>query len=191
MCRSPSRTRGGAGSKLRDLQIYSVYYGEILSEATEHHLDMQNVGALIALTDNEAYNSLVCTEFGPEIGRSRVFQLGREDNRMIPHGVAFTRCGRAFFKSGMTLEDLIGTATFAGWTFQKTKLSDQYDFQDLYRRSGLEDIEVLAVLRKSRRTSGILCEQCASGGGRYSSSPLAEQSATSQKNAESPSLRLE
>nr|WP_232823104.1 sodium:proton antiporter [Oceanibium sediminis] len=53
------------------------FHGEILSEAAEHHLDMNAFGTLIAATDNDAYNTLVCTDFGPEFGRNHVYQVGR------------------------------------------------------------------------------------------------------------------
>jgi hypothetical protein len=53
-----------------------TYYGEVLSEVFEHHLDTSSLGTLIATTDNDAYNTLVCTDFAPEFGRRAVFQTG-------------------------------------------------------------------------------------------------------------------
>ena len=173
---------GWSRLKAARLADIPVYYGEILSEATEHHLDMQNVGALVALTDNEAYNSLVCTEFGPEIGRSRVFQLGREQSD-DPHGVAFTRRGRAFFKSGMTLEEL-SEKYFSGWTFQKTKLSEQYDFQT-YKDERPADMEILAVLKRSGALAFSVNTVRAEAGDTVIS--FAEPAAASQKSNESSS----
>ncbi|MEM9779521.1 MAG: sodium:proton antiporter, partial [Pseudomonadota bacterium] len=43
-----------------------VFHGEILSEAAEHHLDLNAYEILIAASDNDAYNTLVCTDFAPE-----------------------------------------------------------------------------------------------------------------------------
>lgn len=51
-----------------------VYHGEILSEAAEHHLDLNAFEVLIAGSDNAAYNTLVCTDFAPEFGRGNVYQ---------------------------------------------------------------------------------------------------------------------
>ncbi len=46
-----------------------VYYGEILSEAAEQELELNEYGTLFAATDNDAYNSLVCSRFAAELGR--------------------------------------------------------------------------------------------------------------------------
>ncbi len=57
------------------LQDHDVFYGEVLSEAADYRLDHNHFSSLIALTSNDAYNALVCMEFGPELGRHRVFQF--------------------------------------------------------------------------------------------------------------------
>ncbi|MEL7228686.1 MAG: sodium:proton antiporter, partial [Pseudomonadota bacterium] len=53
-----------------------VYFGEVLSEAAHHDITFNRYSDLVAASDNDAYNSLVCTEFGREMGRGNVFQLG-------------------------------------------------------------------------------------------------------------------
>ena len=61
----------------RDLGV-PTYFGDILSEAAEHHLDVHNYEFMIAVTDNDAYNTLVTTDWGPEFGRANVFQTARD-----------------------------------------------------------------------------------------------------------------
>ncbi|MEM8787130.1 MAG: sodium:proton antiporter [Pseudomonadota bacterium] len=72
------------------------YHGEILSEAAEHHLDLNAYQTLIAAGDNDAYNTLVCTDFGPEFGRNNVFQIGRSDDGKDARGLPRTLGGRPF-----------------------------------------------------------------------------------------------
>jgi Trk K+ transport system NAD-binding subunit len=48
-----------------------VYYGEILSEHAEHEPDMQHLSYLLAATDNDFYNALVCQARGGTFGRHR------------------------------------------------------------------------------------------------------------------------
>src|SRR5690606_19868804 len=76
------------------------HHGEILNEATEHDLDLTPFQVLVAATDNEAYNALVCSEFAHEIGADSVYQLGdaasEEDRRELPASLK----GRALFSSG-------------------------------------------------------------------------------------------
>lgn len=122
-----------------------VYYGEILSEVSEHHLDLQKFGTLLAVTGNEAYNALVCREFGAEMGRANVFQLGaaEEDD---PHGLALSVRGQALFDGRLDLNDVLKNH-FNGWTFQRTTLSDEYGFE-AYRKDRADDAERLFYIRK-------------------------------------------
>ena len=109
------------------------YHGEILNEATEHNLDLAPFQVLVAATDNEAYNALVCNEFAHEIGRDSVYQLGEnvlEDNRhALPEGIR----GRALFEAGYGVSD-VNDKQKQGWVFKKTKLSDEFDYEDARER---------------------------------------------------------
>ncbi|KWV91279.1 sodium:proton antiporter [Erythrobacter sp. YT30] len=104
------------------------YHGEILNEATEHNLDLTPFQVLVAATDNEAYNALVCNEFAHEIGRDSVYQLGEsadeEDRTALPESIR----GRALFESGFGVND-VNERQLQGWVFRKTKLSDEFDFE--------------------------------------------------------------
>lgn len=109
-------------ARLADLP---VFYGEILSEAAEHAIEFHRFGYLVAATDNELYNALICTDFGPELGRGNVFQIDRTDGKPERHEMAVTLGGRPF------LDDLGGydgvmRKMAEGWTFQITKLTEEY-----------------------------------------------------------------
>ncbi len=103
------------------------YHGEILNEATEHNLDLAPFQVLVAATENEAYNALVCNEFAHEVGRDSVYQLGEaeghDDHRKLPASLR----GRALFQSGFGVED-VNQRQAEGWIFRQTKLSDEFDF---------------------------------------------------------------
>lgn len=103
------------------------YHGEILNEATEHNLDLTPYQVLVAATDNEAYNALVCNEFAHEIGRDAVYQLGEsvdeQDHRALPESIR----GRSLFRSGLGVED-VNERQKQGWVIRKTKLSEEFDF---------------------------------------------------------------
>ena len=114
--------------RLKDARVAGIptYHGEILNEATEHNLDLMPYQVLIAATHNEAYNTLVCSEFAPEIGTDKVYQLGEvgddDDKRALPTSLR----GRALFSSGFGVED-VQQRQLEGWEFRRTKLSEQYD----------------------------------------------------------------
>lgn len=133
--------------RVRQAEI-PTYYGEVLSEVAEHHIDFGQYGYLIAAGDNDAYNALVCTDFGPEIGRGNVFQLARvSGDARERHALSFTLGGRVLFEKGGSYNDLADRMR-EGWGFQTTRLSDDYGF-DAYRAERSEDLKVLLVKRAS------------------------------------------
>ncbi len=103
------------------------YHGEILNEATEHNLDLTPYQVLIAATQNEAYNTLVCNEFAYEIGRDSVYQLGENEQGDNKNALPEALRGRALFESGFGVDE-VAERTAQGWGFRKTKLSETFDF---------------------------------------------------------------
>ncbi|MEQ8860704.1 MAG: sodium:proton antiporter [Pseudomonadales bacterium] len=135
---------------LRDAryQGIEIYYGEILSELAEHHMDLNRYGYLVAATDNDDYNALLCTDFGPEFGRGNVFQIGRLDTKEDRHSLSVTLGGRPL------LNEIGGYRTLnsriaAGWEFSKTTLSD--DFGESELRERLVDKGRLVLARRKAR----------------------------------------
>lgn len=53
----------------------NTYYGEILSEHTKFEVDLTPYEYLLAMTDEAAYNALVCQSLLPEFGYSHTFAL--------------------------------------------------------------------------------------------------------------------
>ncbi len=106
-----------------------VHYGEVLSEEAHHRIDPKRFSTVIAATDNDAYNALVCTEFGPELGRSNVYQIGAVHEQSERNAYNFTVGGRRLAKPGFTYDEL-ASAMFRDWTFQSTKLSESFTHQE-------------------------------------------------------------
>ena len=67
----------GVYHRLKDARMagLDVYYGEILSDHAEHTLEAQHLNHLLAATDNDFYNALVCKAQGRRFGHHRTFQL--------------------------------------------------------------------------------------------------------------------
>lgn len=120
-----------------------IYYGEILSESAEHHVDMNNFGFLVAATDNDDYNALLCTDFGPEFGRGNVFQIGRPEGDENRHSLAVTLGGRPILQEVGGFRTL-NSRLAAGWEFRKTTLTDDFGEAELRERLGPDGHRVLA-----------------------------------------------
>jgi NhaP-type Na+/H+ or K+/H+ antiporter len=125
------------------------YHGEILNEATEHNLDLAPFQVLVAATDNEAYNALVCNEFAHEIGRDSVYQLGENVVEGDRHALPDSIRGRALFETGLGVGD-VNDRQAQGWIFRKTKLSDEFDFEDAQSKLP-ESANMLLLIRSSGR----------------------------------------
>ncbi len=131
-------------ARLADVQ---TYYGEILSEVTEHHLDLNRFGYLLALGGNESHNALVATDLAPELGRAAIFQVNaRGKDEEDRKALSYTLQGRTFMKSGPALDELV-RRHYSGWIFQRTKLSEEYPPEQYKKDLGAEG-ELVLVIRK-------------------------------------------
>lgn len=127
-----------------------TYYGEILSEVTENHLELNTYSHLIAATNNDAYNALVCTDLGPELGRQNVYQTGcHEVGENDAHRRSYTLGGRTLMRSGADF-DALNLRIRQGWRFKKTPLTEDYRL-DAYRADRPEETEILLTLKADGR----------------------------------------
>lgn len=123
-----------------------VYFGEVLSESAHHAIDPKRFSSLIATSDNDAYNALVCTDFGPELGRNHVFQIGRIDEK-ARQSLNFTLGGRPLTKEPVSFLEL-REKLLSGWTFQLTRLTDEFGWK-AYEESRPEGAIILLWVKPS------------------------------------------
>ncbi|MBO0902250.1 cation:proton antiporter [Jiella sonneratiae] len=112
-----------------------VWFGEILSEEAHHSLDLSRFDHMIAATDNDAYNALVCTDFGAEIGRSEVFQIGataaNTQTSSARHTMHFSLGGRPLFDPPRGYNEL-RDHVIDGWAFQATRLTAEFGYGQFF-----------------------------------------------------------
>ena len=105
-----------------------VFFGDILSEAAEHGVEIMSYGKVIAASDNDAYNTLVATDLAPEFGRENVFQFKRAKQDSRRHALPSTLGGRAI-AGGLTYYE-IASKMNTGWEVRRTRLSEDYTLDD-------------------------------------------------------------
>ncbi|GJL93342.1 cation:proton antiporter [Hyphococcus sp.] len=135
--------------RLRPVRLANVptYYGEILSEVTEHHVDLNRYGYLLALGGNEAHNALVATDLAPELGRAAIFQVNaRGKDEEDRKALSYTLQGRTFLHGGPALDEL-SRRHYSGWIFQRTRLSEEYP-PEQYKKDLDPENEIILVIRK-------------------------------------------
>lgn len=135
--------------QLREARLGGMpyFYGEILSERTEAQLELSEIGYLLAATDNDAYNTLVCSRFIAVFGREHVFQLqpGQDD---ASKRLSNTLGGHALAGKEAQYGQLL-QRYYQGWRFQKTPITEGYSAEDYFSQLG-DDAMPLLLLRASR-----------------------------------------
>lgn len=125
-------------------QGLDVHRGDILDEVTQDELDLAEYQHLIAATDNDAYNALICSDLGPEVGFEAMAQTGADKTR-----AAFHPRGRVLLASGMTIDELLQRQA-RGWDFLSVEMEDSKLPEGL--RSELDrGAEAIAVVRPDLR----------------------------------------
>jgi len=135
--------------RLKPARLANVptYHGEILSEVTEHHIDLNRFGFVLAVSGNEAHNALIATDLAPEMDRAAIYQVNAggkdEDDR---RALSYTLQGRTFLHSGAPLDVLLGRH-YEGWIYQRTRLSEEYPPERYFKELG-ENYEIVLLIRK-------------------------------------------
>lgn len=124
-----------------------TYYGELLSEVTEHHLDLNRYGYLLAVSGNEAHNALISTDLAPELGRAAIYQVNaRGKDEEDRQALSYTLQGRTFLHSGAPLDELL-RRHYSGWVYQRTRLSEEYP-PEKYLEDLHKEAEIVLTVRK-------------------------------------------
>lgn len=118
------------------MQGVDVYYGEILSDHAEHHLEAQHLNHVLAATDNEFYNALVCKGKGRRFGHHRTFQLGTS-RAHEPELKRLTLQQRGYFAfdPGATFE-LLERRLAEGWSIGTRKLTEEHGWDEFAEGRG-------------------------------------------------------
>ncbi|MET4103076.1 NhaP-type Na+/H+ or K+/H+ antiporter [Roseovarius sp. MBR-78] len=105
-----------------------TFFGDILSEAAEHGVEVMSFGQVVALTGNDAYNTLVTSDLAPEFGRDNVYQLRREREEGARHALPATLGGRRI-AGGLDYQALARRMA-EGWRVRTTRLGEDYTIED-------------------------------------------------------------
>lgn len=105
-----------------------TFFGDILGNAAELRIELASYKTVVAATDNDAYNTLVATDLGPEFGRENVYQVARELATQSRHALPSTLGGRPFADEA-TYDDL-NRLMWRDWTFRVTRLTEEYGMDD-------------------------------------------------------------
>lgn len=128
-----------------------VYYGEILSEETEFNLELARYNMVLAVTNNPAYNALICNKFIHEFGRDRVYQfLPHEEDEHERRQISHTMRGLTFGPQDMDFWDISG-AFMQGGRFRATRLGQDENVQKLVKQHEEGSIKIFGRITPKGR----------------------------------------
>ncbi|PAV31438.1 sodium:proton exchanger [Virgibacillus profundi] len=106
------------------------YHGNMLSEQTEYNLDTIPYDFLLAVTDDHAFNSLVCTTFMPEYGRTNVFKISPYTHQRYKYSseIVSKVGGRILFDKKFSMDDLNDKLS-NGYVFRITNLTKAFNYK--------------------------------------------------------------
>ncbi len=124
-----------------------THWGEIIIDVENVRLDLTDYSYLLAATDNNSFNALVCNVLVDEFGRNNVFQIplmeatSKLETETINvdwvDTVQVTELPS--FQGGLQLESNsfqyyeLKKRYYNGWTFKKTPLTKEYTFEDFQK----------------------------------------------------------
>ena len=136
--------------RLRPARLAGIesHFGQVVSESADENLDFSSMGYVLAATDNDAYNALVCTRFSNEFNRNAVFQMPMPTaDEHEKKGYTSTLRGQRAFSEDALYEVLL-QRYFEGCRFQKTGLTSEFTFED-YREKIDDECFATVFVRQS------------------------------------------
>lgn len=127
-----------------------TYFGSIVSDHADHHLDFTGVARLLAMSNRPAQNTLACLHYRSELGTDGVFALRTSED----HDKAkMTLTGS--LKMPWLFDDRIDDVTLekaldSGAVIKTSKLRDNYTLADMKKRSEGLAIPLFAISPKKR-----------------------------------------
>ena len=112
----------------------NTHFGEAVMELEEANIDLTEYSFLLAATDSNSYNALVCNAYTEDLGQNNVYQipLGEEQDNLIeelPNAhsgrVVDTEINKAYKGN---IKELFNQ----GWAFKKSNLTEEYQLNDFY-----------------------------------------------------------
>lgn len=121
--------------------------GQVLSEQTEYNVDLTPYPIMIAASESDSYNALVCSNFVPELGRKALFQTALHHGETIKYNPSLG--GQILFNLKETYHHL-NERILNGQIIRKTTITDQYTYTQYLQDR--EDNTLLLYMLKANGT---------------------------------------
>ena len=126
-----------------------TYYGEILSEETEYNLELAKYNALLSVTNNPAYNSLVCTHYSHEFSRESTYQfLPHEEDEHQSRQITETTRGEDFGDGELDYWSMSNLFN-KGWRFKSTRIGQDENLSKIKELYSEDKIKLIGYIKSN------------------------------------------
>lgn len=107
-----------------------TYFGNIVSEHADQHLELIGIGHMLALSEYPEINQLACQRYRAEFGRQAIYSIQTENNSPTGSLSHFSMplVGRSLFNANSNIKQLLAMLDNGG-KIHKTIFTEQYTFQ--------------------------------------------------------------
>lgn len=128
-----------------------TYFGSIVSEHADQHLDLFGIGRFIACSRRPELNQLACQHFAAELGSRGIYSFATARRSATPEArSAPTAGGAQRLFGGETTFSSFASALSRGAQIRATKLSASYDFEQYKKREGQRLLPLFGVDPRGR-----------------------------------------
>lgn len=129
----------------------SAYFGNVVSEHADRHLDLVGVGQLFAMSRRPALNALACQRYKAEFGANHVFSLTTSEEKTAPEKLTIAEqiIGQRLFGRDVTytmLSSMIGQ----GAEIRSTNLTEEHGFENYMAHYENKALPLFALDDKGR-----------------------------------------
>jgi hypothetical protein len=128
-----------------------TYYGEILSEETEYNIELTKYNMLLSVTNNPAYNSLVCNNFAHEFSRESTYQFVPHDesdheSRQINEGIR----GEDFGNDELDFWEMSNLFN-NGWRFKTTRVGNASNLEKILKNEKSKNLKIIGFIKSGNK----------------------------------------
>jgi NhaP-type Na+/H+ or K+/H+ antiporter len=139
--------------KLTEARVKNIdiHHGQVLNDIDDGEIDLSSMNYLLAATEDDHYNSLICHKLEHEFGKEHVYQLPiHEHTFKQQHGLR-PKDFCTFDESLKALYENMMSNYHDGWNFQSIEFSDDFTWEMFKEEENKHEYINFLVIRTNKR----------------------------------------